>query len=339
MNVREKLSLCYYASSTYVRSKGILTVSSGIETADYQRALDEILHQLQEIRDGHWEPWELEGARSTMRSALTSLADSQGALENYCLGQAATGQSEDPETMQRLLEPGDAGAHPGRRRQRDPGHRILPARKGGRLMKTLTYPRIGEKAIWETLPNGLPVCVVPKPGYARKLRLLRHPLRRHGYALPAGRPVAGYPRRHRPLSGAQDVRHRRRQRHAGPGPERGRAQRLHQQRRYRLLFRLHRAFLRQSPDFAVLRVRPLLHRRERGEGTGHHRPGDRHDRGQPRVAGLSPDDAGPVPPQSRPPVRGRVRGEHPPDHRPDPVRLPQGLLYPRQYGAWWWWAM
>ena len=104
MNVREKLSLCYYASSTYVRSKGILTVSSGIETADYQRALDEILHQLQEVRDGHWEPWELEGARSTMRSALTSLSDSQGALENYCLGQAATGQSEDPETMQRLLD-------------------------------------------------------------------------------------------------------------------------------------------------------------------------------------------------------------------------------------------
>ena len=104
LNVREKLSLCYYASSTYVRSKGILTVSSGIEAADYQRALDEILHQLQEIRDGHWEPWELEGARSTMRSALTSLSDSQGALENYCLGQAATGQSEDPETMQRLLD-------------------------------------------------------------------------------------------------------------------------------------------------------------------------------------------------------------------------------------------
>ena len=104
LNVREKLSLCYYASSTYVRSKGILTVSSGIETADYQRALDEILHQLHEIRDGHWEPWELEGARSTMRSALTSLSDSQGALENYCLGQAATGQSEDPETMQRLLD-------------------------------------------------------------------------------------------------------------------------------------------------------------------------------------------------------------------------------------------
>ena len=105
--------------------------------------------------------------RSTMRSALTSLSDSQGALENYCLGQAATGQSEgrrpcsacwDQVTPERIQ----------RRRQRDPGHRILPARKGGGLMKTLTYPRIGEKAIWETLPNGLPVCVVPKTGYARR---------------------------------------------------------------------------------------------------------------------------------------------------------------------------
>ena len=26
-------------------------------------------------------------------------------------------------------------------------------------MKTTVYPRIGEKVLWETLPNGLPVCV------------------------------------------------------------------------------------------------------------------------------------------------------------------------------------
>ena len=39
-------------------------------------------------------------------------------------------------------------------------------------MKTTVYPRIGEKVLWETLPNGLPVCVVPKPGYARRLSLI-----------------------------------------------------------------------------------------------------------------------------------------------------------------------
>ena len=73
MNVREKLSLCYYASSLYARSKGILTVSSGIETKAYDRA------------------------------SLQSLGDSQGAMENYYLGQAATGQDESPEELLVLL--------------------------------------------------------------------------------------------------------------------------------------------------------------------------------------------------------------------------------------------
>ena len=88
LNVREKLSLCYYASSTYVRSKGILTVSSGIETADYDRAEAEILRQLEEIRQGLWEDWELTAARESLLSALQALGDSQGALENYYLGLA-----------------------------------------------------------------------------------------------------------------------------------------------------------------------------------------------------------------------------------------------------------
>ena len=37
---------------------------------------------------------------------------------------------------------------------------------------------------------------------------------------------------------------------------------------------------------AVLCVGAVLHRRERGQGAGHHRSGDRHDRGRPGVAGL-----------------------------------------------------
>ena len=99
LNVREKLSLCYYASSSYTRSKGIISVSSGIETRDYDRAYTEIVHQLNAIQNGEWEDWELEGARSTMLSSLQSLRDSQGALENFYLGQAATGQTDTPEEL------------------------------------------------------------------------------------------------------------------------------------------------------------------------------------------------------------------------------------------------
>ena len=99
MNVREKLSLCYYASSVYHRQKGIITVSSGIEFENYQKAYDEILAQLEAVRKGELEDWELEGAKSTLLNAYTSMSDSQSKLENFYLGQIATGHSESPEEL------------------------------------------------------------------------------------------------------------------------------------------------------------------------------------------------------------------------------------------------
>lgn len=99
MNVREKLSLCYYASSVFHRQKGIITVSSGIEFQNFQRAYDEILRQLAAVQNGELEPWELEGARSTLCSAYASVGDSQSKLENFWLGQTATGRSDTPEEL------------------------------------------------------------------------------------------------------------------------------------------------------------------------------------------------------------------------------------------------
>lgn len=104
LNVREKLSLCYYASSSFHRVKGIMTVSSGIETGDYQKAYDEILHQLTAVQQGDWEEWEVPGALSTMLNSLRSLSDTQSGLENFYLGQAATGQMETPDDLAELLQ-------------------------------------------------------------------------------------------------------------------------------------------------------------------------------------------------------------------------------------------
>lgn len=103
LNVREKLSLCYYASSAYHRSKGIVTVSSGMEFEDRQRAYDEILLQLDSVRLGDFEPWELEGAKGVLLSALRSREDSAGRMEENTLGQAATGLWETTaELMEKL---------------------------------------------------------------------------------------------------------------------------------------------------------------------------------------------------------------------------------------------
>lgn len=104
MNVREKLSLCYYASSLYHRQKGIITVSSGIEFDKYQQAYDEILAQLEAVKQGQLEDWELESAKSTLRNAYKSMGDSQGKLENFYLGQAAVGNTETPEELAQQVE-------------------------------------------------------------------------------------------------------------------------------------------------------------------------------------------------------------------------------------------
>ena len=104
LNVRERLSLCYYASSSYARSKNILTVSSGVETADFKRAEAEIGRQLQAVQQGDWEDWEQEGALQAIRASLLSLSDSQGALENFYLGQIAAGVEETPEELAAALE-------------------------------------------------------------------------------------------------------------------------------------------------------------------------------------------------------------------------------------------
>ena len=104
MNVREKLSLCYYASSVVEKMKGILWVSSGIEFDKYQQARDEILAQLEAIRRGEIEPWELEGARRTVMTAHMTTLDSQARQEDFWLGQAVAGLDDGPEVIARRIE-------------------------------------------------------------------------------------------------------------------------------------------------------------------------------------------------------------------------------------------
>ncbi len=104
MNVREKLSLCYYASSTLEKMKGLVLVSSGIEFDKYQQARDEILAQLEAIRRGEMEDWELEGARRTLIGGHLATLDDQGRQEEFWLGQTAAGLETGIEELVAQLE-------------------------------------------------------------------------------------------------------------------------------------------------------------------------------------------------------------------------------------------
>ena len=104
MNVRERLSLCYYASSALEKQKGLMIVSSGIEFQNYETAKREILAQLEDVKAGKVTDDELEGARRILINQYRSIEDEQGRMEEYWLGQAAAGTEDAPGTLAARLE-------------------------------------------------------------------------------------------------------------------------------------------------------------------------------------------------------------------------------------------
>ena len=92
-NVRERLSLCYYASSSLEKHKGLMVVSSGIEFANYEVAKAEILRQLDDCWEGKITDEELESARAYLISALRASMDRPGGLDDFYLSQAIAGLS------------------------------------------------------------------------------------------------------------------------------------------------------------------------------------------------------------------------------------------------------
>ena len=104
MNVREKLSLCYFASSGLDRIKGLMLISSGIEFEKYRQAKEEILAQLEACRRGEITADELEGARRIVVNALRTTLDAQGRMVDYWLGQAVSGLTEGPEALAEKIE-------------------------------------------------------------------------------------------------------------------------------------------------------------------------------------------------------------------------------------------
>ncbi|MCI9548918.1 MAG: insulinase family protein [Oscillospiraceae bacterium] len=82
LNVREKMSLCYYASSMLDKIKGLMVVSSGVEFAQFDRAQEAILAQLEAVRRGEFTKDELTAAVRTTANSLRGRGDSQAQLED-----------------------------------------------------------------------------------------------------------------------------------------------------------------------------------------------------------------------------------------------------------------
>lgn len=103
-NVREKLSLCYYASSAIVLRKGLMLVSSGVAFENFEKARDEIFAQLEHVKNGEISDEEMTWARRAVASDLRATLDSQGDLEGFWLSQALDGLDYGPTELAELTQ-------------------------------------------------------------------------------------------------------------------------------------------------------------------------------------------------------------------------------------------
>ena len=83
LNVREKLSLAYYAASRYNSLKGYVLVDSGIETKNYELARDEIAWQLEDMKNGNFTDKDIEFSKLAIINSYNSAKDSLASLLNY----------------------------------------------------------------------------------------------------------------------------------------------------------------------------------------------------------------------------------------------------------------
>ncbi|MCD9023426.1 EF-P 5-aminopentanol modification-associated protein YfmF [Cohnella silvisoli] len=76
VNVREKASLAYYASSRLDGHKGILTLQSGIEVVNYERAVKIIREQIEAMKAGDFAEEDLRRTQAMIVNQLRELQDS-----------------------------------------------------------------------------------------------------------------------------------------------------------------------------------------------------------------------------------------------------------------------
>ena len=86
-NVREKAHLAYSARSTYVRPKNDIFIRCGIEINNYEKALNIIKEQLDDMKNGNFSIDDINNAKKYIISAVNSVDEEQDTEITYYLGQ------------------------------------------------------------------------------------------------------------------------------------------------------------------------------------------------------------------------------------------------------------
>ena len=89
--VREKASLAYTAGSSYVRYKSNIFIKCGIEIKNYEKTMEIIRKQLEDMKNGVFTDEDIENAKKGIISGIKAIDDEQDTEITYFFGQELTG--------------------------------------------------------------------------------------------------------------------------------------------------------------------------------------------------------------------------------------------------------
>ena len=96
-NVREKANLAYEAGSRYFKYKDNIFVICGIEISNYEKALNLIKKQLEDMKNGDFTEEEVENAKKAIISSIKTIDDEQDTSITYYFGQEMSGNQKSVE--------------------------------------------------------------------------------------------------------------------------------------------------------------------------------------------------------------------------------------------------
>ncbi len=86
-NVREKAHLAYVASSSYLRHKNNIFINCGIEISNYEKALNLIREQLEDMKNGNFTEDDIENSKRSIIATIKAIDDEQDTGISYYFGQ------------------------------------------------------------------------------------------------------------------------------------------------------------------------------------------------------------------------------------------------------------
>lgn len=97
VNVREKLSLCYYCQSSYDNQKKTIFIDSGVEVDNIQKAKDSILQQVKDIQQGNFTNEDINNAIKYICNSIKFMGDTQSSYIHWYFNNILIGENKTVE--------------------------------------------------------------------------------------------------------------------------------------------------------------------------------------------------------------------------------------------------